>query len=52
MEDNKTIDYWKVAKNIKDIYISDAVIVTLLDFERVIDELDVYAFKNWEIVII
>jgi len=49
MEDNKTIDYWSVAKNIKDIYISDAVIVTLLDFERVIDELDVYAFKNWEL---
>lgn len=42
-------DYWQVAKNIRDIYLSDGSLLTLLDFERVIDELDVYAFKNWEI---
>ena len=47
MEDNKTIDYWDIAKNTKDIYVSDGVIATLIDFERVIDELDVYAFQNW-----
>ena len=40
-------DYWQVAKNTKDIYVSDATLITLLDFERVLDELDIYAFKNW-----
>ena len=42
-------DYWQVADNIKDIYMSEGTIVTLLDFERVLDEVDLYAFKNWEI---
>ena len=42
-------DYWQVAKNIQDIYLSEGTLLTLLDFERVLDELDVYAFKNWEI---
>lgn len=42
-------DYWQVAKNIKDIYTSEGSLLTLLDFERVLDSMDVYAFKNWEI---
>ena len=42
-------DYWQVAKNIKDIYMSEGTLLTLLDFERVLDSLDVYAFKNWEL---
>jgi hypothetical protein len=42
-------DYWQVAENIRDIYMSDGSLTTLLDFERVLDELDVYAFKNWDI---
>jgi hypothetical protein len=42
-------DYWQVADNIKDIYMSDGSLTTLLDFERVLDEMDVYAFRNWEI---
>jgi hypothetical protein len=42
-------DYWQVADNIKDIYMSNGSLTTLLDFERVLDEVDVYAFKNWEI---
>jgi hypothetical protein len=42
-------DYWQVADNIRDIYMSDGSIATLLDFERVLDELDIYAFRNWEI---
>lgn len=42
-------DYWQVSDNIKAIYMSDGSIATLLDFERVLDELDVYAFRNWEI---
>jgi hypothetical protein len=42
-------DYWQVAENIKNIYMSEGSLLTLLDYERVLDELDVYAFKNWEI---
>jgi len=42
-------DYWQVADNIKDIYMSEGSLLTLLDFERVLDELDLYAFANWEI---
>jgi hypothetical protein len=42
-------DYWQVAENIKDIYMSEGSLLTLLDFERVLDELDLYAFKNWHI---
>jgi hypothetical protein len=36
-------------ENVKDIYMSDSALATLLDFERVIDELDVYAFENWKL---
>lgn len=42
-------DYWQVADNIRDIYMSDGSITTLLDFERVLDEVDLYAFNNWEL---
>jgi hypothetical protein len=42
-------DYWQVADNIRDIYMSDGSLATLLDFERVLDEVDIYAFKNWSI---
>ncbi len=37
-----------VLTNIQDIYMSDSALSTLLDFERVLDELDVYVFKNWK----
>lgn len=43
---NKT-DYWLVAETIKGIYLSESSLENLLDFERVLDELDLYAFKNW-----
>lgn len=42
-------DYWQVAENIRDIYMSEGSLTTLLDFERVLDELDLYAFRNWDI---
>ena len=42
-------DYWLVADNIKDIYLSEGSLLTLLDFERVLDEMDLYAFKNWQL---
>ena len=41
-------DYWNVAENIRDIYLSEGSLLTLLDFERVLDELDIYAFRNWD----
>ena len=58
MGNNKTIDheifkdgedYWQVAENIRNIYLSEGSLLSLLDFERVLDELDLYAFKNWSI---
>ena len=42
-------DYWMVADNIKNLYMSEGSILSLLDFERVLDELDLYAFKNWQL---
>jgi hypothetical protein len=42
-------DYWLVAENIRDIYLSDGSLLSLIDFERVLDELDLYAFKNWQL---
>ena len=42
-------DYWQVAENIRNIYMSAGSLSTLLDFERVLDELDLYAFRNWQI---
>jgi len=37
-----------VIENTKDIYMTDSAINTLLDFERVIDELDIYTFDYWK----
>jgi len=42
-------DYLQVAQNIQDFYLSEGSLLTLLDFERVLDELDLYAFRNWQI---
>jgi hypothetical protein len=40
---------WKnIVDNIKGVQMSDGSINTLLDFERVLDNADLYAFKNWE----
>lgn len=41
-------DYWMVADNIRNLYLSEGSIQSLLDFERVLDELDMYAFRNWQ----
>jgi hypothetical protein len=37
----------EILKNIQNIYESNNSLNILKDFERVIDELDVYVFKNW-----
>ena len=42
-------DYWLVSETIRDLYLSEGSLNTLLDFERVLDEMDIYAFKNWEL---
>lgn len=42
------IDYVSVISTVKGIYTSDGSMNTLLDFERVLDEADLYAFRNWD----
>ena len=34
--------------NVKSIYVTDSSLETLLDYERVLDQLDLYSFKNWK----
>ena len=41
-------DVRDVLTNLKEITMTDSAISTLLDFERVIDELDIYTFPNWK----
>jgi len=43
------IDFVSVVSNVKGIMTSDGTMSTLLDFERVLDEADLYAFQNWEL---
>jgi len=43
------IDYPSIIDSIKGIFTSDASLSTLLDFERVIDEADMYAHQNWDL---
>jgi hypothetical protein len=42
------VDYVSIIDTIRGIFTSDGSMSTLLDFERVLDEADLYAFKNWE----
>lgn len=37
-----------IIDNVKDVYMTDSALETLMDFERVLDELDLYAFENWK----
>ncbi len=43
------IDYTSVISTVKGIFTSDGSMNTLLDFERVLDEADLYAFRNWDL---
>lgn len=45
----KNIDFFSIIDTIKGIYTSDGSMNTILDFERVLDESDLYAYKNWEL---
>jgi hypothetical protein len=37
-----------VIDNTKEIFMTDSSLTTLMDFERVLDELDLYVFANWK----
>ena len=42
------MDIIDIIKNSKNIYMSESSLETMMDIERVIDSLDIYAFKNWK----
>ena len=44
-----SVDYVSIIDTVKGIFTSDGSMAVLLDFERVLDEADLYAFKNWEL---
>lgn len=37
-----------IINNVKKIYMTDSSLESLLDYERVLDELDLYTFANWK----
>ena len=41
-------DILEVIQNIDDLYENNTSLAILKDFERVLDEMDVYAYENWE----
>lgn len=42
------MDVVDIIKNTKTIYMSESSLQTMMDIERVMDSLDIYAFKNWK----
>jgi len=47
-ESNSMQDTLDIIKNIDNLYNSDTAFTVLKDFERVLDELDIYVYENWE----
>jgi hypothetical protein len=41
-------DIKKILDNTKEIYMTDSSLETLLDYERVLDDMDLYAYANWK----
>tara|TARA_A100001035_G_C27744376_1_gene483216 strand:+ start:341 stop:919 length:579 start_codon:yes stop_codon:yes gene_type:complete len=41
-------DVYDIVKNVEGIYESNSAFKVLKDFERVLDELDIYVYDNWE----
>lgn len=41
------VDFVSIVSTIKGVLTSDGTMATLLDFERVLDEADLYAYRNW-----
>jgi hypothetical protein len=42
------LDILEIIKNVETIYSTNSSLGTLKDFERVLDEMDMYVYKNWE----
>ena len=42
-------DLKSILTNTKTIYMSESNLSTLLDYERVLDEFDLYTFRNWKL---
>ena len=43
------IDTLDVIRNIKKIYASDNVINSLVNMEKVMDDVNIYSYKNWKL---
>lgn len=41
-------DVMDIVKNVESIYDSNTAFQVLKDFERVLDDLDIYVYKNWD----
>jgi len=41
-------DILDVIRNIQDLYENNSSLAVLKDFERVLEEMDVYVYENWE----
>ena len=41
-------DVMNIIKNVESIYDSNTAFNVLKDFEKVLDELDLYVYKNWK----
>ena len=42
------MDIVDIIKNTKTLYMSESSLETMMDIERVLDSLDIYAFQNWK----
>lgn len=42
-------EWSSIVQNVKGIMMSDSSMSALLDFERVLDDADLYAYKNWKL---
>lgn len=42
------LDILEIIKNVDTIYTTNSALSVLKDFERVLDEMDIYVYKNWE----
>lgn len=47
MENKNTISVRTAIENTKQIFLTDSSITSLMNFERVLSEMDVYAYANW-----
>ena len=43
------IDTLEIIRNIKKIYASDAIVETVVNMEKVMDDVNLYSYKNWKL---